>query len=91
MFSENVVRPPIQQPMQRKRDRWNVTGECRVQLVETIPATLKAHNFAEDMLVEHMTTMEVICRTYYHNGGDVLKTNSKTAFVQLKHVCQKSP
>ena len=51
----------MQQPMQLKRDRWNVTGECRVQLVETIPATLKAHNFAEDMPVEHMTTLEVMC------------------------------
>jgi hypothetical protein len=42
-----------------KREKWDISGECRIQLVETVPATLKAHNFAEDMLVEHMTTMEV--------------------------------
>ena len=44
---------------QPKRFHWNVSGECRIQLVETVPATLISHNFAEQLPVEHMTTMEV--------------------------------
>jgi len=42
-----------------KRERWDISGECRIQLVETVPDTLKAHNYAKDMPVEHMSTMEV--------------------------------
>jgi hypothetical protein len=42
-----------------KREKWDISGECRIQLVETVPDTLKAHNYAKDMPVEHMSTMEV--------------------------------
>ena len=42
-----------------KRFQWNISGECRIQLVETIPETLISHHYAQEMPVEHMSTMEV--------------------------------
>ena len=50
--SEPVVKLP-------KRFHWNISGECRIQLVETIPETLISHHYAQTMPVEHMSTMEV--------------------------------
>jgi putative lipoic acid-binding regulatory protein len=60
--------PEVVQPKLPKRFHWNVSGECRMQLVETVPATLVTHNFAEEMKVEHMSTMEVSS-----SGGQFIK------------------
>ena len=73
-MTDSKTAPVVKVP---KRFQWNVSGECRMQLVETVPITLISHNFAEDLPVEHMSTMEVRQQS---DGFDVM-----TRFTISKH------
>ena len=49
------------------KKEWDVSGNCRMQLVETVPQTLKAHDFAEDLPMEHISTQEVFFISSFHS------------------------
>jgi len=48
----------VKSSKQRRRS-FNITGICRLQLVETVPVALYTKNFAQKMPIEHVKTIKV--------------------------------
>ena len=87
-MTDSKTAPVVKVP---KRFQWNVSGECRMQLVETVPITMEVRQQSDGFDVMTRFTISkhksVICVAYleHYRRRSLISLNSKLSIAVVSY------